>query len=311
MTRFNSQICTTRNKGGGVIKHHKVYALKGNDVFEFNSVPEAAEITGCRKDKIYKCCNGKMAHTGGYVWSYEWIEPLTEAEEWRDVKGYENLYQVNRKGEVRSNHKGYWEKLSAGLSSCGYRNFLFHKDGKRKNMRGNRLVAEAFIPNPNNLPFVNHKDENPLNDCVENLEWCTHEYNVNYGTLPERRSRFNPKNRPVCMFDVDGTFIREFYNINEAAKFVNGKHTCILRCCCNKVFCYKGYIWRYKEDSDTIMDAVKQYQSAKTTNRKIEIMVNGEIKVFASMSQAARELKISRDTLRKYNHLGDKKWRII
>ena len=59
-----------KNKVGGAIKHHKVYALKGNELFEFDSVPEAAEKTGCWKDKIYKCCNGKLAYTGGYVWSY-------------------------------------------------------------------------------------------------------------------------------------------------------------------------------------------------------------------------------------------------
>lgn len=300
-----------KNNVGGVIKHHKVYALKGNELFEFNSVPEAAEKTGCWKDKIYKCCNGKLAYTGGHVWSYEPLGIPTEVEEWRDVKGYENLYQVNRKGEVRSSHKGYWEKLSASKSSSGYRIFLFHKDGKRKNMRGNRLVAEAFIPNPYNLPFVNHKDENPLNDCVENLEWCTCEYNNNYGTLKERQSKNNYKNKPVCMFYVDGTFIREFYNINDAAKFVDGVHTCILRCCNNKVFCYKGYIWRYKEDASSVMDAIALYKKSKSTNRKIEVCLNGEVKVFNSMSEAARELKISRDTLRKYNHLGEISWKLI
>lgn len=115
----------------------------------------------------------------------------------------------------------------------------------RKNMRGNRLVAEAFIPNPNNLPFVNHKDENPSNDRVETLEWCTCEYNINYGTARERSSLNHSKNRPVCMFDVNGTFIKEFYNITDAAKFVDGVHTCILRCCNGSVLCYKGYIWRY------------------------------------------------------------------
>lgn len=308
---FKSSVCTSRNKGGGVIKHHKVYALKGNEFYEFDSVPEAAEKTGCCKTKIYKCCNGKLAYTGGYVWSYQPLDIPTEVEEWRDVKGYENLYQVNRKGEVRSSHKGYWEKLSAGKSSCGYRNFLFHKDGKRKNMRGNRLVAETFIPNPDNLPFVNHKDENPLNDCVENLEWCTAKYNNNYGTARQRSSINHSKNRPVCMYDVDGTFIREFYNINDAARFVDGAHTCILRCCNNKVFCYKGYIWRYKEDADSVMDAVALYKNSKTTNRKIEVCLNGEVKVFNSMSEAARELKMSRDTLRKYNHLGDISWKII
>jgi hypothetical protein len=309
--KFNSQICTSRNKGGGVIKHHKVYALKGNEFYEFDSVPEAAEKTGCCKTKIYKCCNGKLAYTGGYVWSYQPLDIPTEVEEWRDVKGYENLYQVSRKGKVRSSHKGYWEVLTSVVNRHGYNQYLFHKDGKRKNMRGNRLVAEAYIPNPDNLPFVNHKDENPANDCVENLEWCTAKYNNNYGTARQRSSINHSKNRPVCMFNVDGTFIREFYNINDAARFVDGAHTCILRCCNNKVFCYKGYIWRYKEDADSVMDAVALYKNSKTTNRKIEVCLNGEVKAFNSMSEAARELKISRDTLRKYNHLGDISWKII
>ena len=236
---------------------------------------------------------------------------MKTTESLRNVKGYENLYQVSRKGKVRSSHKGYWEVLTSVVNRHGYNQYLFHKDGKRKNMRGNRLVAEAYIPNPDNLPFVNHKDENPANDCVENLEWCTSEYNNNYGTARQRSSINHSKNRPVCMFNVDGTFIREFYNINDAAKFVDGAHTCILRCCSNKVFCYKGYIWRYKEDSDTVMDAVALYKKSKSTNRKIEVNLNGEVKVFNSMSEAARELKMSRDTLRKYNHLGDISWEII
>ena len=71
------------------------------------------------------------------------------------------------------------------------------------------------------------------------------------------------------------------------------------------------YIWRYKEDSDTVMDVVALYKKSKSTNRKIEVNLNGEVKVFNSMSEVARELKISRDTLRKYNHLGDISWKII
>lgn len=300
-----------RNKGGGVIKHHKVYARKGDETLEFSSVPEAASLMGFYKDKIYKCCNGRIGSVGGYEWSYTPFEEPKEKEEWKDCLGYENLYQVNKKGDIRSCHNGKWHILSAGISKRGYRHFLFHKDGKRKNVRGCRLVAEAFIPNPDNLPFVNHKDENPANDCVENLEWCTAKYNNNYGTARQRSSINHSKNRPVCMFDVDGTFIREFYNINDAARFVDGAHTCILRCCNNKVFCYKGYIWRYKEDADSVMDAVAMYKNSKTTNRKIEVCLNGEVKVFNSMSEAARELKMSRDTLRKYNHLGNISWKII
>lgn len=300
-----------RNKGEGVIKHHKVYARKGDETLEFSSVPEAASLMGFYKDKIYKCCNGRIGSVGGYEWSYTPFEESKEKEEWKDCLGYENLYQVNKKGDIRSCHNGKWHILSACISKGGYRHFLFYKDGKRKNVRGCRLVAEAYIPNPDNLPFVNHKDENPANDCVENLEWCTCEYNNNYGTARQRSSINHSKNRPVCMFNVDGTFIREFYNINDAAKFVDGAHTCILRCCNNKVFCYKGYIWRYKEDADSVIDAVALYKNSKTTNRKIEVYLNGKVKVFNSMSEASRELKISRDILRKYNHLGDILWKII
>lgn len=119
------------------------------------------------------------------------------------------------------------------------------------------------------------------------------------------------KKNPVCMFDVDGTFIREFYNIADAAKTIDGKHSCILRCCSNKVFCYKGYIWRYKEDIDTIADAIKQYKSANSTNRKIKVIVNGETKIFNSMSQASKEIGISRDTLRKYNKIRNISWEIL
>lgn len=292
------------------LKHHKVYAKKGDNIFEFGSVLEASQSTGVYKDKIYKCCNNKMSYTGGMEWSYTPFI-LNKEDNWKDCVGYEGLYQVNRQGEVRSSHKGGWKILVAGISNAGYRHFLFYKNGKRVNVRGNRLVAEAFIPNPDNSPFVNHKDENPSNDCVENLEWCTCEYNINYGTARERSSLNHRKNRPVCMFDVNGDFIREFYNINDAAKFVNGAHTCILRCCNNSVLCYKGYIWRYKEDIGSIGEAVTAYKNSKTTNRKIEVDIDGQKKVFNSMSEASRALGVSRDTIRKYNSKNNIKWELI
>ena len=235
----------------------------------------------------------------------------TTKEIWKDIKGYEGLYQVSNLGNVRSHHSGEWRLLTNVINSSGYKQYLLYKDGKRKNMRGNRLVAEAFITNPDNLPFVNHKDENPSNDCVENLEWCTCEYNSNYGTARERMSLNNGKNRPVCMFNVNGDFIREFYNINDAAKFINGVHTCILRCCNGSVFCYKGYIWRYKEDIDTIVEAVTAYRNSKTTNRKVEVTIDGHKEVFNSISEASRTLGVSRRTIRKYNSKNNIKWELI
>lgn len=286
-----------RNKGGGVIKHHKVYARKGDETLEFSSVPEAASLMGFYKDKIYKCCNGRIGSVGGYEWSYTPFEEPKEKEEWKDCLGYENLYQVNKKGDIRSCHNGKWHILSAGILKRGYRHFLFHKDGKRKNVRGCRLVAEAFIPNPDNLPFVNHKDENPANDCVENLEWCTCEYNNNYGTLPERRSKFNPKNRPVCMFDVDGTFIREFYNVNDAAKYIGGNHPCVSRACSGQSITYKNKIWCYKGDEDIVLLKVQKHRDSNNFHR-VEVTYPDRVVIYDTISSACKELGISRDTFR-------------
>jgi hypothetical protein len=286
-----------RNKGGGVIKHHKVYARKGDETLEFSSVSEAASLMGFYKDKIYKCCNGRIGSVGGYEWSYTPFEEPKEKEEWKDCFGYENLYQVNKKGDVRSCHNGKWHILSAGISKRGYRHFLFHKDGKRKNVRGCRLVAEAFIPNPDNLPFVNHKDENPANDCVENLEWCTCEYNNNYGTLPERRSKFNPKNRPVCMFDLNGTFIKEFYNVNDAAKYIGGNHPCVSRACSGQSITYKNKIWCYKGDEDIVLLKVQKHRDSNNFHR-VEVTYPDGVVIYDTISSACKELGISRDTFR-------------
>lgn len=111
---------------------------------------------------------------------------------WKSILGYEGLYEVSNLGRVRSLdrrvsytngqvhiHKG--RILKPGVSN-GYMQVHLCNNGSMKQPLVHRLVAEAFIPNPDNLPQVNHKDENPSNNNVDNLEWCTSEYNINYGT---------------------------------------------------------------------------------------------------------------------------------
>lgn len=99
-------------------------------------------------------------------------------EEWRDIKGYEGLYQVSNTGKVRNISYNY--QLRLYCRPDGYEQVILCKNGKVKAFRVHRLVAEAFIPNINDLPEVNHKDENKLNNYYENLEWCDSLYNKNY-----------------------------------------------------------------------------------------------------------------------------------
>lgn len=100
--------------------------------------------------------------------------------EWRAIPGYEGLYEVSDFGSVRSLFR-YKKQLKPSKQSNGYLSVDLFKEKRRKHCLIHRLVAMAFIPNPENLPQINHKDENRTNNTVENLEWCSAKYNMNYG----------------------------------------------------------------------------------------------------------------------------------
>ena len=126
---------------------------------------------------------------------------MNSEEIWRPVVGYEGLYEVSSLGRVRSLDKydsinRFCEGRILKLSSdrLGYLRAQLYSNSKRKSFLVHRLVAQAFIPNPDNLPQVNHIDENPSNDNVENLEWCDGKYNVNYGTRIDRIRDIRLKN---------------------------------------------------------------------------------------------------------------------
>ena len=113
-------------------------------------------------------------------------------EEWKEIDGFPK-YMVSNLGRIKSlnyNRTGKEQILmqkKAGRNK-NYFNIILFQNGKSKTLKVHRLVAQAFIPNPNNYPCVNHKDENPSNNCVSNLEWCTYEYNNNYGTRNKKVS---------------------------------------------------------------------------------------------------------------------------
>ena len=159
-------------------------------------------------------------------------------EEWRDIKGYEGKYQVSNLGRVKSlgNNKSKKEKILKHINSCGYSNVNLYKNGKKKPFLVHRLVAMHFIENPNNYSQVNHKDENPTNNRVDNLEWCTHEYNLNYGTRNKRTSESmkgkykgskNPASRKVqCI-----TTGKKFNTVKEAGEYYFVNKVSITQCC--------------------------------------------------------------------------------
>lgn len=181
---------------------------------------------------------------------------------WRDIEGYEGLYQVSNTGRVRSLNYGRTGKtkvLKQSTDKGGYKNVNLHKSGKYKTCKIHRLVAQAFIPNPNDLPEVNHIDENKANNQVSNLEWCDRTYNCNYGTYKQRVSealkgkhegKNNPRAKPVLMFTLDGKFIRKFDCVADANEFLDKDRRSknIYICTRGKTKTAYDYIWKYEED---------------------------------------------------------------
>ena len=185
----------------------------------------------------------------------------TRTEEWRAVAGYEGLYEVSNLGRVRSlgrtiNRMTRWgtvkpytikPRILKPLHSQGDYCYvhLFDKDGTSTNHKVHRLVAKAFVPNPDNLNEVNHIDEDKDNNRADNLEWCSSSYNHCYGTTIERAA--SKIHRAVCQFDKNDRLIREFVSVTEAAKAVGTSTTQISGCCKGKTKSAKGYRWKYKE----------------------------------------------------------------
>ena len=181
----------------------------------------------------------------------------TNIELWKDVKDYEGLYQVSTLGRVRSLDKYIDAKnrnvdkvlrrgkiLKPAYNKCGYLRVSLYKNGKRTSFYVHRLVAKAFIPNPDNLPLVNHKDEVKDNNYPYNLEWCTDEYNQHYGTAIKRRAEKHSKK--VYQYDLKGNLIKEWSNAYEVGR--NGfTRSHVAKCCLGKQKTHKGFIWSYTE----------------------------------------------------------------
>ena len=189
---------------------------------------------------------------------------------WKDIEGYEGYYQVSNLGRVKSLKRKVWngktlanKKESIMAVSKNKNNYLkvcLFKNNKSNTFYIHRLVAKAFIPNLNNLPQVNHKDEDKANNNAKNLEWCTQKYNSNYGTATERRIKNTnfkeigrkmdkthitnlgkKRTRPV----INITTNISYRSAAEAAMKLDLQATKITACCKGKRKSTGGYKWRY------------------------------------------------------------------
>ena len=158
-------------------------------------------------------------------------------ENWKAIAGYEELYEVSDLGRVKSLKYGKEKILKHRKTTGGYLQVSLCKDGHVKSVRIHRLVAEAFIQNPNNLKTVNHKDEDKTNNTVSNLEWMSRADNIRYSA-----------NKSVQMFDKStGELLETFPSLSEAGRVTEINLGNISSCCLGQRKSSGGYIWRYEK----------------------------------------------------------------
>jgi len=186
----------------------------------------------------------------------------TQIEVWKDVKGYEGLYQVSNMGRVKSLERTVIRKngkkqtireriLKPIVGQDGYLLVnLYDSSGKRKSFYAHRLVCETFLDNPENKPCVNHIDENKTNNVVSNLEWCTYKENNNYGTRNARIAKANVKNKskPVGQYIRDGELVKVWQSTMEVQRQLGFDNGVISKVARGKRKTAYGYVWKYIDE---------------------------------------------------------------
>lgn len=262
----------------GITKNVFQFSLDGKFVKEWKSASDAARELGVTPQGIYECLKERFV-AYGYIWLREnngdkalqisngidISNDTLQGEVWKNVVGYKGYYQVSNLGRIRTVGRVVSacyksRQFIQGRIICpnrfpkGYLGCTLYKSGSQKLRYIHRLVAEAFIPNPQNLPQVNHKDENKSNNRVDNLEWCTQEYNTNYGTCTQRISNAHKalqKGKRVVQIDKCSQIIIATYPNSAIAMEQTGiDASAIKKVCLNrpKFKTAGGYIWRRADD---------------------------------------------------------------
>ena len=189
-------------------------------------------------------------------------------EVWKDVVGYEDFYLVSNLGEMWSKRKN--RELLPSTNNCGYKQTNVVNNGITKCLLVHRAVAMAFLDNPDNLPVVNHIDENPLNNNVENLEWCTISYNNSYNDCAKKKCKTKKK---IYQYGCDGNLINVFESTQQAARELEISSNSIVKCCKEKVYSGRrtytinNFTFFYMlQDKDLVLKRFTMSRSKKNNN---------------------------------------------
>lgn len=186
------------------------------------------------------------------------MRSIEEKEVWHNIKGYENLYMVSNTGKIKRlsrvvENKGSYsgkyilkeKEMKLHFNKDGYAIVNLSKNNTKKAIKVHRLVAEAFIPNPNEYFEINHINEIKDDNRVENLEWCDRKYNVNYGLRNKKTSISESKE--IIQLDLSNNILNKFYGIREASRNTKIQHSHIAECCMGKRKTAGGFKWKYNK----------------------------------------------------------------
>lgn len=177
---------------------------------------------------------------------------------WKDIPGYEGIYKISNLGKIKAlriwTGRMYIKRevlLKPTIARNGYYRITLSNNKKVKYVNMHRLIAETFIPNPNNYSYINHIDGNKQNNNINNLEWCTQSHNikeaVRIGLRKTKTRGESPNSRKVNQYDLSGNLIKEWNSMVEINEELGFDYTCISRCCSGIYKKSYGFIWKYRE----------------------------------------------------------------
>lgn len=237
--------------------------------------------------RISAVCKGKAKEAYGYGWSYVDNEiDISNSDVWKPIPNFERYY-ASINGEIYSTIS--CRILTPHPNSSGYLSLgIYNSSNKVKSTSVHRLIASAFLQNINNYPIVDHIDENKLNNCVDNLRWCTVEDNVNY-VIENGRGRA----RSVIQYDQNLNFVSEYISAAEAMRRTGVRSTCIISVCLGQRQTAGSFIWRYAEDK--VPSKVYSSLTRKGTSKGVaQIDINGMvIAKYTSQANATKSTGIS------------------